>query len=125
MPLIAPRYTVIAQSIMKNWYPDSCEILPQTDVLDSYGTVGQQYLSQEPPVFYRGHLREVERIPGLDVEAGAQFTVGNFIIHLEADAILPEDFAIRVNGGDMYMVENVYKDKANKFSTQCYCYRVK
>ena len=125
MPLIAPRYTAIAQTIMKNWYPDSCEVRLEVDITDAYGTVQQSYPQQSPPVFYRGHLREVERIPGINQEAGDVFTVGNFIIHLEADAIITEKAQIIVNGGDTYQVENVYQDKANRFSTQCYCYRVK
>ena len=125
MSLIAPRYTAIAQTILKNWYPDSCEVRLEVEARDQYGTVGLTYPPQSPPVFYRGHLREIERIPGIDETAGAMFTVGNFIIHLEADAIIQEKAVIIVNGGNSYMVENVYQDKANRLSTQCYCYRVK
>lgn len=119
------RYTAIAQRIFTNWFKDSCEILPETDVRDAYGTIAQKWASTNPPTIYRGHLREVERIPGINQEAGAVFTTGNFIIHLQADAVISGKCAVRVNGGDLYVVENPYTDKANRFSNQYYCYRVK
>jgi len=121
------------QNMTKAMAPDTLEINPIQEVDDGYGHNVQTY--PHSAVYYQGRIQEVTRVPGTPDMVGSTMVVGNFIIKLEADAIVPQKAQIVPvyfdgNGnvstyGDIYQVENVYEDKQDKLSLSVYCYRIK
>lgn len=130
MTPLNPTFVRTLQDSHSSMMVDDCEINPLDADGDGYGTDVNVYPSTGNIV--KGRLQDIQRIPGTPEAGDTSITIGNYIIKLPWDVdIETEDHIptkqcqIKVNGGTVYQVQNIYKDKADRLTVAAYCYEVR